>query len=69
MKQRQRFDSIRARCRAAELRCGFRYPATLVVSVGSDRRLFTNPKDAERFLDDNKIPRQTDAPAKGTGNS
>ena len=57
MKQRQRFDSIRARCRAAELRCGFRYPVTLVASVGSDRRLFTNPKDAERFLDDNKILR------------
>lgn len=69
MKQRQRFDSIRARCRAAELRCGFRYPATFVVSVGSDRRLFKHPKDAERFLDDNKILRQTDAPAKDAGNS
>ena len=69
MKQWQRFDSIRARCRAMELGCSFRYPATLVVSVGSDRRLFTNPKDAERFLDDNKIPWQTGAPAEGTGNS
>ena len=69
MKQRQRFDNIRARCKAAELRCGFRYPATLVASVGSDRRLFINPKEAERFLDDNKIPRQTSAAAKGAGNS
>ncbi|KAL7406837.1 hypothetical protein ABVT39_027186 [Epinephelus coioides] len=69
MKQRQPFDSIRVRCRAAELRCGFRYPATFVVSVGSDRRSFNIPKDAERFLDDNKIPRQTDAPAKATGNN
>ena len=28
-KQRQRFDSIRAKCRAVKLRCGFRYPPAL----------------------------------------
>ncbi len=57
LKQHQRFDSIRSRCRAAEMRCGFRYPATFVVSVGSDGRSFTNPKDAEKFLDDNNVSR------------
>lgn len=65
LKQRHRFNNVRARCRAAELRCGFRFPATFVMSIGSDRRTFTSPIDAERFLDDNKIPRQTDASATG----
>lgn len=57
MKQRQRFDNIRTRCRSAGVRCGFRHPATFIVSVGEEKRSFTNPKDAESFLDDKKVGR------------
>lgn len=53
MKQWQQFNDIIAWCRAAELRCGFRCPATLVVSIGLDRRTFTSLEDAEKFLEDN----------------
>lgn len=37
--------------------------------VRSDRRTFTNPKDADKFLDDNRIPQQTCTPGKGLGNN
>ncbi|KAF3856730.1 hypothetical protein F7725_017453 [Dissostichus mawsoni] len=57
MKQRQQFDNIRTRCRSAGVRCGFRHPATFVVSVGEDKRTFNNPKDAEKFLDDKQVSR------------
>ncbi|KAI4832110.1 hypothetical protein KUCAC02_015091 [Chaenocephalus aceratus] len=39
------------------VRCGFRHPATFVVSVGEDKRTFNNPKDAEKFLDDKQVSR------------
>ncbi|KAK1882387.1 LINE-1 type transposase domain containing protein 1 [Dissostichus eleginoides] len=57
MKQRQQFDNIGTRCRSAGVRCGFRHPATFVVSVGEDKRTFNNPKDAEKFLDDKQVSR------------
>ncbi|KAK5894057.1 hypothetical protein CesoFtcFv8_010787 [Champsocephalus esox] len=57
MKPRQQFDDTRTRCRSAGVICGFRHPATFVVTVGKDKRTFNNPKDAEKFLDDKQVSR------------
>lgn len=51
MKQRQKFDSIRKKCREHEVRCGFRFPSKFIVTVkGNETKVFDSPEMAESYL-------------------
>jgi len=51
LKQRQKFDNIRKKCRQHEVRCGFRFPSKFIVTVrDKETKTFDSPESAEIFL-------------------
>ncbi|KAI7790201.1 putative LINE-1 type transposase domain-containing protein 1 [Triplophysa rosa] len=51
LKQRQKFDNIRKKCREHEVRCGFRFPSKFMVTVrGKETKVFESPESAEMYL-------------------
>lgn len=50
MKKRMAFQHIKEKCRARKIRCGFRHPARLVVTVNDNTGTFSSPAEAEKFL-------------------
>ncbi|KAA0713087.1 hypothetical protein E1301_Tti020149 [Triplophysa tibetana] len=51
LKQRQKFDNIRKKCREHEVRCGFRFPSKFMVTVsGKETRVFESPESVEVYL-------------------
>uniref|UniRef100_A0A3B4XDC6 Uncharacterized protein n=1 Tax=Seriola lalandi dorsalis TaxID=1841481 RepID=A0A3B4XDC6_SERLL len=50
MKKRMAFQHIKEKCRARKIRCGFRHPARLVVTVNDNTGTFSTPAEAEKFL-------------------
>ena len=53
--RRKEFDKVRKRCRDADLRYGFLYPARFVVTLEGDTHTFNKPDEALKFLDE-KLP-------------
>lgn len=51
LKQRQKFDNIRKKCWEHEVRCGFRFPSKLIVTVrDKETKTFDSPEVAEAYL-------------------
>lgn len=51
LKQRQKFDSIRKKCREHEVRCGFRFPSKFIVTVrDKETKTFDSSESAEMYL-------------------
>ncbi|CAM4735370.1 unnamed protein product [Leuciscus chuanchicus] len=51
LKQRQRFDSIRKKCREHEVRCGFRFPSKFIVTVrDKETQTFDSSESSEAYL-------------------
>ncbi|CAK6977213.1 hypothetical protein D5F01_LYC11226 [Scomber scombrus] len=50
MKKRMAFQHIKEKCRARNIRCGFRHPARFVVAVNDNTGTFSTPAEAETFL-------------------
>ena len=48
--QRKEYDEVRNKCRAANIRYGFLFPARFKVTVEGSTRTFDNPKEADLFL-------------------
>lgn len=52
LKKRQVFNSIREKCRAMKIRCGFRFPARFIVTADGITATFETPESANEFLSD-----------------
>lgn len=51
LKQRQKFDNMRKKCKEHEVRCGFRFPSKFMVTVnGKETKVFESPESAETYL-------------------
>lgn len=51
LKQRQKFDAIRKKCREHEVRCGFRFPSKFIVTVkDKETKTFVSHEQAEAYL-------------------
>ncbi len=50
MKKRQDFNDVRNKCKERNIRCGFKFPAKFIVTVGGETKTFKMPSDAEKFL-------------------
>ena len=52
LKQRHRFDSIKANCKSKGVRYGFRHPATFIVTTkeGGEAKMFETPEAEESYL-------------------
>lgn len=53
--QRKEYDEVRNKCRAANIRYGFLFPARFKVTVEGSTRTFDNAKEADLFLT-SKLP-------------
>ena len=53
--QQKEFDEVRNKCRAANIRYGFLFPARFKVTVEGSTRTFDNPKETDLFLT-SKLP-------------
>ncbi len=50
MKKRQDFNDVRNKCKERNIRCGFKFPAKFIVTVGEETKTFEMPSDTEKFL-------------------
>ncbi len=55
LKKRQVFNSIREKCRAMKIRCGFLFPARFIVTAGGITATFEAPEAANEFLSDKVV--------------
>jgi hypothetical protein len=53
--QRKEYDEVRNKCRAANIRYGFLFPARFKVTFEGSTHTFDNPKEADLFLT-SKLP-------------
>lgn len=50
VKKRQSFNDVRNKCKERSIRCGLKFPAKLIVTVGEETKTFEEPSDVEKFL-------------------